>query len=112
MPQPKNEKEIQGFLVQVQYISRFIAKLTIICESIFKKLRASDHTDSDNDCQKAFGRIMEILSKPHVLMPPQQGIPLSIYLTVIGATMEAMLAQTIDGEELAIYYISKKFIEY
>jgi len=28
MPPPKNEKEIKGFLGRLQYISRFIAKLT------------------------------------------------------------------------------------
>ena len=39
MPPPKNEKEIRGFIGRLQYISRFIAKLTTICEPIFKLLR-------------------------------------------------------------------------
>ena len=39
MPPPKNEKEVRGFLGRPQYISRFIAKLTTICEPIFKLLR-------------------------------------------------------------------------
>ena len=30
--QAKNEKEVRGFIGRLQYISRFIAKLTTICE--------------------------------------------------------------------------------
>jgi len=36
MPWPKSEKEIRRFLGQLQYISRFIVKLTSTCEPIFK----------------------------------------------------------------------------
>ena len=39
MPAPKTEKEIRGFLGRLQYISRFIARLTDICEPIFRLLR-------------------------------------------------------------------------
>ena len=36
---PKIEKDVRGFIRKLQYISRFIAKLTMICDSIFKHLR-------------------------------------------------------------------------
>ena len=39
MPPPQTEKEIRGFLGKLQYISRFINKLTMTCEPIFKKLK-------------------------------------------------------------------------
>jgi hypothetical protein len=39
MPVPKTEKEIRAFWGRLQYISRFIAQLTPICEPIFKLLR-------------------------------------------------------------------------
>ena len=42
MPPPKSEKEIKGFLGQLQYISRFIAKLTSTCEPIFKLQRKNE----------------------------------------------------------------------
>ena len=42
MPPPKSEKEIRGFLGRLQYISRFIAKLTSTCEPIFKLLRKNE----------------------------------------------------------------------
>ena len=39
MPAPKTEKEFRGFIGRLQYISRFIAKLTTICKPIFKLLK-------------------------------------------------------------------------
>ncbi len=42
MPPPKIEKEIRGFLGRLQYISRFIARLTITCEPIFKLLKKGE----------------------------------------------------------------------
>ncbi len=39
MPPPKTEKEVRALLGILQYISRFIAQLTPICEPIFKLLR-------------------------------------------------------------------------
>jgi hypothetical protein len=36
MPPPKTEKEVQGFLGKLQYISRFISRLTRKCKPIFK----------------------------------------------------------------------------
>ena len=39
MSAPKTEKEVRVFLGEIQYISQFIAKLTSVCEPIFKLLR-------------------------------------------------------------------------
>ena len=39
MPVPKTEKDVRGFIGKLQYISRFIAKLTMICDPVFKLLR-------------------------------------------------------------------------
>ena len=39
MPSPKIEKEVRAFLGKIQYIIQFIAKLTLVCEPIFKFLR-------------------------------------------------------------------------
>ncbi|KAL6319905.1 hypothetical protein AAG906_036978 [Vitis piasezkii] len=49
MPAPRTEREIKGFLGRLQYISRFIARLTDICEPIFCLLRKSQPTVWDDD---------------------------------------------------------------
>ena len=66
MPALRNEKEIRGFLGRLQYISRFIARLTDICEHIFHLLRKNQPTVLNNDCQRAFEKIKECLLSPPV----------------------------------------------
>ena len=39
MPMQKTEKDVRGFIGKLQYISRFIAKLTVICDPVFKLLK-------------------------------------------------------------------------
>ena len=69
MPTPRTEKEIIGFLGRLQYISRFIARLTNICEPIFLLLRKNQPTVWNDDCQHAFEKIEECLLSPPVLVP-------------------------------------------
>ncbi|XP_059589978.1 uncharacterized protein LOC132252789 [Vitis vinifera] len=113
MPTPRTEKEIRGFLGRLQYISRFIARLTDICEPIFRLLRKNQPTVWNDDCQCAFERIKECLLSPPVLVPPTPGRPLLLYLSVSDMALGCMLAQLDDlGKERAIYYLSKRMLEY
>ncbi|XP_074299428.1 uncharacterized protein LOC141630523 [Silene latifolia] len=112
MPHPESEKEIRGFLGRVQYISRFVAKLTMICKPIFKKLKVGEHVMWEDQCPAMFEKIKEVLSSPPVLSPPVVGLSLSLYLTVTDTAMRAMLTQTVNKEERAIYYISKRLLDY
>ena len=113
MPAPKTEKEIRGFLGRLQYISRFIARLTDICEPIFRLLRKNQPTVWNDDCQRAFEKIKECLLSPLVLVPPTPGQPLLLYLSVLDIALGCMLAQLDDsGKERAIYSLSKRMLEY
>eukprot|EP00261_Vitis_vinifera_P030644 XP_019071887.1 PREDICTED: uncharacterized protein LOC109121615 [Vitis vinifera] len=113
MPTPRTEKEIRGFLGRLQYISRFIARLTDICEPIFRLLKKNQPTVWNDDCQHAFERIKECLLSPPVLVPPTPGRPLLLYLSVSNMALGCMLAQLDDlGKERAIYYLSKRMLEY
>ncbi|WJZ98533.1 hypothetical protein VitviT2T_017048 [Vitis vinifera] len=113
MPVSRTEKEIRGFLGKLQYISRFITRLIDICEPIFCLLRKNQPTVWNDDCQLAFERITEYLLSPPVLVPPMLGRPLFLYLSVSDMALGCMLAQLDDsGNEQAIYYLSKRMLEY
>ena len=75
MPPPKSEKEIKGFLGRLKHTSRFIAKLTFICEPIFKLSRKNGPHIWNDDCQKVFELIKEYLPHPPIQVPPQHGKP-------------------------------------
>ena len=97
MPAPRTEREIRGFLGRLQYISKFIARLTDICEPIFQILRKSQPTVWDDQCQRAFERIREYLLSPLVLAPPTPGRLLLLYLLVLDVAFGYMLAQLDDS---------------
>ena len=113
MPPPKNEKEVRGFIGRLQYISRFIAKLTTICEPIFKLLRKNQPVIWDDRCQAAFETIKNYLMNPPVLQPLRPGKVLILYLAIENDAIGEMLAQESGGKaEHAVYYLSKKLLPY
>ena len=113
MPIPRIEREIRGFLGRLQYISRFIAKLTHICVPIFQLLRKSQPTVWDDQCQRAFERIREYLLSPPVLVSPTPGRPLLLYLSISDIALGYMLAQLDDSRNVQIiYYLSKRVLDY
>ena len=113
MPAPRTEKKSRGFLGRLQYISRFIARLTDICEPIFCLPRKNQPTVWNDDCQRAFEKIKECLLSPPVLVSPTPGRPLLLYFSVSDIALGCMLAQLDDlGKERAIYYLSKRMLEY
>nr|CAN77310.1 hypothetical protein VITISV_017493 [Vitis vinifera] len=113
MPAPKTEKEIRGFLGRLQYISRFITRLIDICEPIFRLLRKNQPTVWNDDCQLVFEKIKGYLLSLPILVPPTPECPLLLYLSVSDMALGCMLAQIDDsGKERAIYYLSKRMLEY
>ncbi|RVX10260.1 Transposon Tf2-2 polyprotein [Vitis vinifera] len=104
---PRTEREVRGFLGRLQYISRFIARLTDICEPIFRLLRKSQPTVWDDQCQRAFERIREYLLSPPVLAPPTPGRPLLLYLpALVGRLMRWLVLLA----EFDIHYVTQKSI--
>ena len=85
------EKQVQGFLGRLNYITRFISQLTATCEPLFKLLRKNQSIKWDDDCQVAFERIKWCLMNPPVLVPPVPGRPLILYMTVLDESMGCVL---------------------
>ncbi|GAU46722.1 hypothetical protein TSUD_100140 [Trifolium subterraneum] len=113
MPAPQTEKQVRGFLGRLNYISRFISHMTATCGLIFKLLRKNQGIVWTEDCQKAFDSIKEYLMEPPILIPPVEGRPLIMYLTVLEESMGCVLGQQDETgrKEHAIYYLSKKFTD-
>ncbi|XP_058181223.1 uncharacterized protein LOC131299658 [Rhododendron vialii] len=110
---PKIEKEVRSFLGKVQFISRFISKLTATCEPLFKLLKKDTDFEWNQDCQQAFEVVKEYLQNPPVLAPPFPRKPLIMYLSVTETSMGCMLAQENNAKiECALYYLSKKMMDY
>ena len=102
----RTEKEIQEFLGRIQYISRFIAQLTMTYEPLFRLFKKEVPMVWNEQCQEAFEKIKSYLMKPTILVPPVPEKPLLLYLTTTDTTIGALLAQYLEEfrKENAIYY--------
>ena len=85
--------------------------MTATCEPIFKLLKKDQGCMWSNDCQRAFGSIKEYLLEPPIFLPPVEGRPLIMYLTMLDDSMGCIMGQQDETgkKEYAIYYLSKKF---
>ncbi|KAI8547542.1 hypothetical protein RHMOL_Rhmol07G0204200 [Rhododendron molle] len=111
MKPPESKKGVRSFLGKVQFISTFIAKLTLTCEPMFVLLKKDTPFVWSDKCQAAFMSIQKYLQNPPVLMLLVPGKPLILYLSVNPSSMGCLLAQEGDkGVEKAIYYLSKKMV--
>ncbi|XP_070002774.1 uncharacterized mitochondrial protein AtMg00860-like [Nicotiana sylvestris] len=88
---PRNKTEVMSLLGRLNYISRFIAQLMTICESIFKLLKKDAAVKWTDECQEAFDKIKGYLSNPPMLIPLEPGRPLILYLTVLDNSFGCVL---------------------
>ncbi|XP_070045892.1 uncharacterized protein [Nicotiana tomentosiformis] len=114
LPPPRTKKEVMSLLGRLNYISRFIAQLTTTCDPIFKLLKKDAAIKWTDEYQEAFDKIKEYLSDPSILVPPEPGRPLFMYLIVLENSFSYVLRQhDVTGKrEQDIYYLSKKFTSY
>jgi len=89
---PRTEKEIRGFLGRIQYISRFIAQLTMTCEPLFRLFKKEVPTIWNEQCQETFEKIKNYLMKALILVPLVPEKPLLLHLTTTDTSMGALLA--------------------
>ncbi|XP_070032923.1 uncharacterized protein [Nicotiana tomentosiformis] len=99
---------------RLNYINRFIAPLTTTCEPIFKLLKKDASIKWTDECQEAFDKIKEYMLNSPVLVPPEPGRPLFLYVTVLENSFGCVLGQhDVTGKrEQSIYYLNKKFTSY
>ena len=114
LPPPRTQKEVRSFMGRLNYIARFISQMTAKCNPIFKMLRKHNFGEWDKEYQVAFDKVKEYLTNPPVLVPPVQGKPLILYLTMHEKSMGCILRQHDETghKEQVIYYLSKKFTNY
>ena len=104
---PQNMKELQKFLGSINYLRIFISNLVGKTKEFFDLVKLKDMEDYtwEERHQAAFDKIKEYLSKPLILMPPIQGHPLKLYLSIANESICFLLSQNNSkGHEQVVYY--------
>jgi hypothetical protein len=84
MMPPTMKRELQHLIGKINFIMRFISNLSGRIELFIDlvKIKADEEFRWGAEQQRAFEEIKEYLARPPVLVPPQQGRPFYIYLSV------------------------------
>ncbi|XP_015072557.1 uncharacterized protein LOC107016671 [Solanum pennellii] len=93
LPPTNTKKEVMSFLGRLNYISRFIAQSTVVCDPIFKLLKKDALTKWIEECQTTFVAIKNYLSNPTVLVPLREGFPLLLYFSISDNAFGCVLGQ-------------------
>ncbi|XP_070005570.1 uncharacterized protein [Nicotiana sylvestris] len=96
-----------GIQVPNENVSQLEQKLLKFQEELDHMLKKDAATKWTDDCHKVFNKIKEYLSTPPVLVPPEPGRPLLLYLAVLDGAFIYVLEQHDETgrKEQAIYYL-------
>ena len=61
--------------------------------------------------QQALDEIKEYLSKPPVLVPPEQDRPFYVYLSVGDTSIASVLIQKHDDQERVVFYLRRRMLD-
>ncbi|XP_050117714.1 uncharacterized protein LOC126595476 [Malus sylvestris] len=109
-PSPTNKVQLQRLLGKINFLKRFIANLAGKIQPLTPLLRPKDKENFEwgPPHQEAFDDIKAYLTSPPVLVPPQRGNPLKLYISASDKSIGSLLAQNNEGgKEQAMYYLRR-----
>ncbi|KAK1669736.1 hypothetical protein QYE76_057895 [Lolium multiflorum] len=113
MKPPTTKKELQCLIGKINFVRRFISNLSGRIEPFMGlvKIKSDEEFRWGAEQQKAFDDIKEYLTKPPVLVPPQQDRPFYIYLSVADTSIASVVVQVYDGLEKVVFYLSRRMLD-
>uniref|UniRef100_A0A2N9IB95 RNA-directed DNA polymerase n=1 Tax=Fagus sylvatica TaxID=28930 RepID=A0A2N9IB95_FAGSY len=108
MKPPTTHKELKSFLGKLSYIRRFIPGLAAVTSAFSPLLKKGASFHWSTECQEAFEKVQNIMTKLPTVCAPISGKPLRLYLASNSQAIGALIAQENDnGVEQPIYYVSR-----
>ena len=92
---------------RIAALNRFVPKSADKCFLLFKMLRGVSKFSWKDDCQKAFANLKQYLNSHSLLVSPQSGEILYIYLVASNETLAVVLVKETSIGQYPIYYVSK-----
>jgi hypothetical protein len=108
MKPPTTHKELKSFLGKLSYIRKFIPGLAAVTSTFAPLLKKGAPFHWSIECQQAFEKVQNIMTKLPTVCAPIFGKPLRLYLASKSQAIGALIAQE-DGSgiEQPVYYVSR-----
>ena len=91
-------------------LNRFISKFANRCWPFYQLLRKWKGFQWDDECEKVFQDLKEYLTQAPMLMAPEPGEDLFMYLSVSDHAVSVVLLRD-QGVQRLLYYISKTLVD-
>jgi hypothetical protein len=113
MVPPTTKRELQQLIGKINFVRRFISNLSERIEPFMDlvKIKADEEFRWGAEQQRAFEEIKEYLTRPPVLVPPQQDRLFYIYLSVGDTSIASVVIQVYDGKEKVVFYLSRRMLD-
>ncbi|XP_073129366.1 uncharacterized protein [Henckelia pumila] len=107
MNPPKSVKGIQELTGRLAALNRFISRSADKVLPFFKMLRSGKGFRWTEECQQAFDELKVHRTSPPLLVKPNEGDTLLIYLAISAEAVSAVLVSEVGREHKPVYYISR-----
>jgi hypothetical protein len=113
MMPPTTKRELQQLIGKINFVRRFISNLSGRIEPfmVLVKIKANEEFCWGVEQQWAFEEIKKYLSKPPVLVPPQQDKLFYVYLSVGDTSIASVVIQVHDNKERVVFYLSRRMLD-
>ncbi|XP_073121284.1 uncharacterized protein [Henckelia pumila] len=106
MPLPTSIKEVQRLTGRITSLARFIARSAHRSYHFFQVLRKAQRFGWTEQCEQAFKELKEHLASLPILVKPEPGERLWIYLSTTEKAVSTVLIKEEKGDQRPVYYVS------
>ncbi|XP_073119830.1 uncharacterized protein [Henckelia pumila] len=106
MPSPSSIREVQRLTGRVTALSRFVARSAHRSHPFFQVLRKAQIFGWSEDCERAFQELKEHMENLPILVKPEPGERLWVYISMTEFAVSTVLIKEEGGDKKPVYYVS------
>ncbi|KAM1221500.1 hypothetical protein ACFX2J_009150 [Malus domestica] len=107
LPSSTSVREVRSFLGHAGFYRRFIKDFSKISTPLCRLLQKDVTFDFNEECEKAFKHLKEMLTSAPIIRPPDWSIPFELMCDASDYALGAVLGQRKDKQPHVIYYASR-----
>ena len=108
---PSSIKDIQRLTGRIAALNRFISRSSERCKNFYDILKKNKKFEWTEVHEEALQALKGYLFSAPLLMKPEDGEPLSLYLAVSRTTISVVLVKDHEGQQHPVYYVSKSLLD-
>ncbi|CAN6560251.1 unnamed protein product [Malus baccata var. baccata] len=107
LPSPTSVREVRSFLGHARFYRRFIKDFSKISNPLCRLLQKDVVFDFNEECEKAFNHLKEMLTSAPIIVPPDWSLPFELMCDASDYALGAVLGQRKEKRPHVIYYASR-----